>query len=319
MENNIAVVLVTFNRLDKLKIALNCYEKQTLVPKKMIVVDNASTDGTVEYLKSWSERKGVCEREVVYLQSNTGGAGGFGKGMDRAILEVETGLLEADWIMVSDDDAYPQRDALETLVSYYMSLDTEQRNSIVALSSAVMNNGEIHEAHRSRIEKKLLRVRFVGVSKEEYQQQAFDIDLFSYVGSMIKTEALIKAGTTNKELFIYGDDNEHSLRLKKLGRLVCVPKSIYIHDTPGVETRKIGWHNYYNRRNQLYILKTYFPIRYLCFRVVKRYFADESPLSHHTRQEKTLFKAARHDALNGKLGKHDVYRPGFIIKDRNNK
>ena len=50
MENNIAVVLVTFNRLDKLKIALNCYEKQTLVPKKMIVVDK-------QYRRSWRIRK----------------------------------------------------------------------------------------------------------------------------------------------------------------------------------------------------------------------------------------------------------------------
>ena len=44
------VVLVTYNRLDKLKIALECYEKQKYLPKNIIVVNNASTDGTKEFL-----------------------------------------------------------------------------------------------------------------------------------------------------------------------------------------------------------------------------------------------------------------------------
>lgn len=317
MRNKIAVVLVTYNRLDKLKTALNCYEKQTYVPKKIIVVDNASTDGTVDYLKSWGMAKGNCGREVVFLKSNTGGAGGFGSGLDRVLAEAESGDLAADWVMVSDDDAFPRMDAIEALISYYSNLDEDLKNSIATLSSAVINNGEIHEAHRSRIEKNLFRMRFVGVSKNEYRQESFDLDLFSYVGTMIKIEALKKAGTTNKMLFIYGDDNEHSLRLKKYGRLVCVPKSIYIHDTPGVEIRKIGWHNYYNRRNQLYIMNKYFPKKYLFFRIIKRYLADESFFSRHTKQEKKLFRVARKDALKGKLGIHDVYCPGFVITDRN--
>ena len=51
---NFGVVLVTYNRLDKLKIALECYEKQSYLPKNIIVVNNASTDGTKEYLDEWN-------------------------------------------------------------------------------------------------------------------------------------------------------------------------------------------------------------------------------------------------------------------------
>jgi GT2 family glycosyltransferase len=42
---DIGVVLVTFNRLEKLKIALGSYDKQTVKPKYILVVDNKSTDG----------------------------------------------------------------------------------------------------------------------------------------------------------------------------------------------------------------------------------------------------------------------------------
>ena len=56
MVSDIGAVIVTFNRLEKLKKALESYEKQTLLPKYIIVVDNASNDGTVEILKDYRNK-----------------------------------------------------------------------------------------------------------------------------------------------------------------------------------------------------------------------------------------------------------------------
>lgn len=312
----VTVVLVTFNRLEKLKIALSCYEKQTYKIEKIIIVDNCSTDGTIDFLKKWLDSKTNFDKEVVYLSENTGGAGGFGAGMEHALNLVNSMQLKTDWILVSDDDAFPNDDAIEKMIAYYQKQEVEKQNEIVALSSAVVNHGQIHESHRSRIEKDFFRIRFVGVDKKYYNTDGFEIDLFSYVGTMIKVSALKNVGTTLRDLFIYGDDNEHSLRLGKIGKLVCVPASVFVHDTPGVETRKIGWHNYYNRRNQLYILKEYFPLRYFINRFFKRYILDISILSKNTSEKKKLFKTAQMDALKNKLGKHPVYKPGFVIKEK---
>ena len=234
----------------------------------------------------------------------------------RSLNLVNSMQLKTDWILVSDDDAFPNDDAIEKMIAYYQKQEVEKQNEIVALSSAVVNHGQIHESHRSRIEKDFFRIRFVGVDKKYYNTDGFEIDLFSYVGTMIKVSALKNVGTTLRDLFIYGDDNEHSLRLGKIGKLVCVPASVFVHDTPGVETRKIGWHNYYNRRNQLYILKEYFPLRYFINRFFKRYILDISILSKNTSEEKKLFKTAQMDALKNKLGKHPVYKPGFVIKEK---
>lgn len=313
-DQKVAVVLVTFNRLDKLKIALKCYESQTFKPTRIIVVDNCSNDGTQEYLKDWKTNTSLSS-ELVFLNENTGGAGGFGTGMDYALKEIKESKLDADWILVSDDDAFPKDDAIEKMIEFYSCLNKNEQDNIVALSSTVLNHGEIHEGHRSRVNKNLFRVRFVPVSKDEYVNKSFEIDLFSYVGTMIKVDALLSCGTTNKELFIYGDDNEHSLRLRKLGKVICVTDSIYNHDTPGIDSRKIGWPSYYNRRNQLYILKKYFPRRCFYTRYIKRYLFDISVFSKHSKEEKKLFKTAHHDAIKGKLGKHPIYKPGFTIKE----
>ena len=74
---NIAIVLVTFNRLEKLKIALKKYQEQTYLPKHLIVVDNCSTDGTREFLEQWEKIEDKYEKHVLRLSTNTGGAGGF--------------------------------------------------------------------------------------------------------------------------------------------------------------------------------------------------------------------------------------------------
>lgn len=56
MELNLACVIVTYNRLNYLKKALDCYDQQTKMPNYLIIVDNHSTDGTSDYLDGWKKR-----------------------------------------------------------------------------------------------------------------------------------------------------------------------------------------------------------------------------------------------------------------------
>ena len=61
---DIGVVLVTYNRLEKLKVSLKCYSEQTCQPSYVLVVDNCSTDGTDLYLDQWLSQKEQFEKEV---------------------------------------------------------------------------------------------------------------------------------------------------------------------------------------------------------------------------------------------------------------
>lgn len=71
----IGVVLVTRNRLEKLKITLDLYEKQTKRPEYIIVVDNCSTDSvTGGYLDEWSEIKTDYKKIVIHSEVNGGEA-----------------------------------------------------------------------------------------------------------------------------------------------------------------------------------------------------------------------------------------------------
>lgn len=111
MAERITAVVVTYNRKAML---LDCVEKvlaQTIPVTELLIVDNASTDGTQAVLAE----HGVLARPGVrclVLAENTGGAGGFHAGMEAAMGG------GADWIWCMDDDVAPAPDCLERLLSF---------------------------------------------------------------------------------------------------------------------------------------------------------------------------------------------------------
>ena len=100
----IVAVVVTYNRLALLQ---RLVTRLTAVPQldEVLVVDNASTDGT----GSWLEDAPVSSRT---LPTNSGGAGGFHEGLAWA---VERG---ADLVWLMDDDGLPDEDCLARLLEH---------------------------------------------------------------------------------------------------------------------------------------------------------------------------------------------------------
>ena len=94
----VVAVIVTWNRRELLAESLSAVADQTRPPDRLVVVDNASTDGTAELL---TDRFPMLE--VVRTARNIGGAGGFALGIRRA-LEIEP----ADAVWLLDDDTVPR-------------------------------------------------------------------------------------------------------------------------------------------------------------------------------------------------------------------
>ena len=108
LENGrLAVVLVTYNRADMLAKCLASLHSQSRQADRVYVVDNASTDHTPETLAhlTWPAT-------VITMQSNTGGAGGFSAGLEKAYND------GFDWILLIDDDVLLDRDCLFQFLKY---------------------------------------------------------------------------------------------------------------------------------------------------------------------------------------------------------
>ena len=76
----VVAVVVTYERLELLRESLTAVLGQTRTPDAVVVVDNASTDGTADAVAT--EFPSV---DLFRLRVNTGGAGGFSAGLERAL------------------------------------------------------------------------------------------------------------------------------------------------------------------------------------------------------------------------------------------
>ena len=102
---DVVAVVVTWNRRDLLARVTASHRRPDATRRRVVVVDNASDDGTATML-----RDDFPDVDVVRCRTNTGGAGGFALGLDRAL----DGPVDAVWLM--DDDTVPEPGALAELV-----------------------------------------------------------------------------------------------------------------------------------------------------------------------------------------------------------
>ena len=307
--NVVGVIIVTFNRLEQLKIALQAYEEQTCKPKYLVVVNNYSTDGTLQYLNEWKARPSEYSKYVVNLDTNIGGSGGFYEGLKKSL------ELDADWIWVADDDAYPDLSAVEIADSMIQD-KTIVTDQVTAICGSVINNGNIDLVHRKKVFSHSLQIREVPVTKDKYIKQYFEIDLFSYVGAIINKNVLKQVGLPKKDYFIFYDDTEHSMRFRKMGKILCFPLIKVIHNS--TEGSNNDWKRYYFYRNKFDFYKTHFPRNAYLYIHFSEVWKD---CWHILIGRKAEFYKIRleaiNDAYNGKLGLHKIYKPGWKF-DRNN-
>ncbi len=299
---DVCAVIVTYNRSDKLKQALRSYSQQLLPAKYIIVVDNASTDDTALFLKQWETVQEPFQKFVITSGTNLGGSGGFFLGQKKAA------ELDANWIMLADDDAYPAPDYLQGLQSY---IERHNPDELSIVCGKVMERGTCVNVHRTYLKSKWKRKFQEYIPEHYYGKDYFEPDFVSYVGILINKKKLTQAGFVNKDYFIWYDDTEHSYRLKKLGKIVCLPAFSMLHDVNEEDKGKLTWKHFYGFRNNIDFFKKHFPLQ--CPFIVAELAAKTllSPLHGRSGTEMRMRFVAIIDGLLGKLGKHSYYKPGW--------
>ena len=200
-KETICAVVVTFNRKAVLEKCLYSLLSQTHPLNSVIIVDNASTDGTEEMLSKQFFHNPIFK--CINLGENIGGAGGFHFGSKYAF---EKGY---SWIWMMDDDCLPDKRCLENLLS-----NTENRTDIY---SPVMISLEDRQT-------------VLWGLKGDANTGNHDVCPLPFNGFLIHRERIEIIGFPEKEFFIYGDDTDYSLRAISSGsRLIMVTNSILYH------------------------------------------------------------------------------------------
>lgn len=250
----VAAVIVTFNRLDKLKKTLD--KTLTLPFSNIVVVNNASTDGTECWLSALVDPR----LRIVQESQNRGGAGGFSRGFEEVINHTS-----ADWLVCFDDDAYPDSEALTSFAKLVRNLP----ENVGGVAAAVfLPDGRISTMNRPGINpfKSFSHIlhafykrhnRF-GLADSAYcDNKPCDVDYSSFVGFFVRCNLVrTKLGLPRSELFIYADDIIYTYGLKRRGyRLIFDPSIHFVHDCETlIDQQRIYyplWKAYYTFRNGL--------------------------------------------------------------------
>ena len=300
---NYGVVIVTYNRIEHLKKSLELYTRQTKNPSRIIVVDNHSNDGTIDFLNSWEAEVVLnVKKEVIYLPENLGGSGGFYEGLKR--IQIYDDL---DWIWVADDDAYPSLDVFEK-ADLFINEHTNELDGIAAICGVCGFDGGYSNIQRFRYKKTILGVQDMPIPMEWYGKGTFDIDMYSFVGTIMKRKNLLEAGLPRKDFFIYQDDLEHATRMKKTGRIVCTTSIKITHKDNNPSSNDATWRDYYASRNIVALYKEHFSKWSLFWRIIRR---EIFVLLSFKPAKVRIVNIAIKDGLRGNMGMHPVYKPGW--------
>lgn len=240
----VVAVVVTYNRRELLQTTLAGIAAGTRVPDAVVVVDNASTDGTAGYLRDY---QGPLVTDVVTLNTNVGGAGGFVVGMERALLD-----HGADHVWIMDDDTEPQPAALAEALDVSSAYEKETGDTPAFIASRVVwTDGRDHPMNRMRPR--------LGASEEARSAAArvgaTQIRSASFVSVLIRADEIRKHGLPIADYFIWNDDLEYTARVSRKGKALTTQASVANHHTKvfGDAGADPGPRFYYEVRNKLWV------------------------------------------------------------------
>lgn len=211
----IVAVAVTFNRAELVSRLVREAARGSVVPDEIVVIDNASTDDTVARLAALADLPTTVS--VVSQTANTGGAGGFARGMQEALAR------GADLVWLMDDDGVPAPDCLELLLPHMDDHDF--------VGPAVVTEGkEAQLCFPIRLPRSASVVRRVEDLEAAADEGLVDGIVIPFNGVLVTRDLIEKIGVVEAKYFIWGDDVEYLWRAQRAGaRVATVTAARFAH------------------------------------------------------------------------------------------
>ena len=234
--SKVTVVIVNWNGEQFLERCLDALMVQTVKPHEIIVVDNASSDGSIEIVQQFP-----CVRLLAQDQNT-----GFARGNNLAIAAASA---KSEWIALLNPDAFAEPNWLEALLMATKSspgFDVFGSKLVNASNTSVLDGvGDIYHvsglAWRSGY----------GVAVSTLAENEREVFSPCAAAAMYRRSALAYVDGFDEDYFCYVEDVDLGFRLRLAGyRCLYVPQSVAYHvgsgTTGGQDSDFVMYHGHRN-------------------------------------------------------------------------
>lgn len=205
MQESISIVILNYNGQRWLQKCLDSLYSQTLQPQEIILVDNASTDGSQEYL-----RQNYPKVKLICSQKNVGFAGGNNLGIKNAL---------GKYVMILNNDTWVESDFLEKLWRFYGAGGYD----VVSVLESKYDQLEIKLKNFSTKIDPVGYPILLENPKQEYQFNLCGLCLLFNKDFYWQTQGL------DDNFFIYLEEIDWFWRLKLLNKKIGLCKDLYLY------------------------------------------------------------------------------------------
>ncbi len=268
---DVGIVLVNFRGV---RDTLSCLESVANLrarPRRVIVVDNGSGDGSADTLRMYLARSGFGERaELLELPGNEGFAGGNNAAL-RLLLQDQG--CRAFWLLNNDAEAEPA--ALDALCDALNGL--ARPGACGSLLVHTGGEGRVQCTGGGRLNRLVGTARHLGAGLTAEAAQRLSakevgarLDYVCGASLLAARSAVERAGLLDEAFFLYYEDVEWGIRLRRAGfDLGYAPGSVVLHkeggSTGAASSREGGvpvrsrFIDYLGLRNRVWLMRSVYP------------------------------------------------------------
>jgi glycosyltransferase involved in cell wall biosynthesis len=225
-----ALVVVTYKRLELLQLLLESIEENTRWPERVYIVDNDADEEVGALVSDLDEKLVGSTVSWIPMPTNTGGSGGFSKGVELAYAN------GAEWIWLMDDDVKLLPHALETLLPW---MQEGKDHNHLALQCRRLNFDGSDFYWQYRFINKLGIPNPVAPSGFKEQETARPMNTACFEGGLFHRSVVERIGIPDYRFFIYWDDALYGYLASKITQPLLI-RDVLMQRTRPIASLKLG-------------------------------------------------------------------------------